>query len=533
MNPTIILSFLAFVCCAGLLAVYKSRRVSTRTSVAFFLGNRSLGFWMIGSSLFLTNMSANQFIGENEFVYTTNMSVMAWGMSSIFAMLVVAEFLMPVYLRIGAVTTPDFLELRFDRSTKMMVSVIFLLSYMINLVPSCLYGCAVAINGIFHIDQQFGISYFTSIRLLIGFIGLIGALYTVLGGLKVIVISDTIQGVGMLAGVVFIVWYGFRRLGAGHVTAGVRQLLHSHQEHLNAIGGPHDVLPLSTLFTGMLLINLYYWGMEQYIVQEALASKSLEAGQKGITLAVVGKLTAPLLLNVPGLIAVHLYPHMENTAAVFPRLVGDILPPVLAGFIAAIVFGGALSTFNAGVNSLGTLGVMNVYKPLAEQAGWKVEDRKLVWIGKGFQLFVIVAAVCCSPYIMYVNGGFYNYLQKVSSFFSVPVFTVMAVGLLTRRVPAMAAKGGLVFFIAAYILTQFVFPTGLHYLHVLAILFGVTVVLMLLAGRLWPREVPFKLINTAVVPLQPWKNRFWYFGILLVLMVLSFLVFSPLGIARR
>ena len=532
MNKTIFLSFLAFVACAGLVAIYKSRKVSRRTSIAFFLGNRSLGFWMIGCSLFLTNMSANQFIGENEFVYTTNMSVMAWGMSSVFAMLVVAEFLMPVYLRIGAVTTPDFLQLRFDRQTKVMVSVIFLLSYMINLIPSVLYGCAVAINGIFHIDQQFGLSYFASIRLLVCFLGLIGALYSVLGGFKVIVISDIIQGVAMLAGAVCIAWFGFRRLGGGHVSAGIERLLHAHQDHLNAIGRPHDVWPMSTMFTGMLLINLYYWGMEQYIVQEALASKSLAAGQKGISLACVGKLTAPLLLNVPGLIAVHLYAHIDNTAAVFPKLVGDILPPVLAGFIAAVVFGGALSIFNAGVNSLGTLFVINLYRPWAERFGGQVEDRRLLWAGKGFQLLVIAAAVCFSPYILFVNGGFYNYLQKVSSFFSVPVFTVMTVGLLTKKVPAIAAKVGLVFFIVSYVLTQFVFVTGVNNLHVLGILFVVTVLLMLVIGRLRPLDSPYKMLTTAVVPLRPWKNRWWAFAALLLLMVGMFILFSPLGIAR-
>lgn len=532
MNKTIFLSFLAFVAFAGLVAIYKSRKVSRRTSIAFFLGNRSLGFWMIGCSLFLTNMSANQFIGENEFVYTTNMSVMAWGMSSVFAMLVVAEFLMPVYLRIGAVTTPDFLQLRFDRQTKMMVSVIFLLSYMINLIPAVLYGCAVAINGIFHIDEQFGLSYLAAIRLLVCFLGVIGALYSVLGGLKVIVISDIIQGVGMLAAAVFIAWFGFRRLGDGHASAGIERLLHSHQDHLNAIGRPHDLWPMSTMFTGMLLINLYYWGMEQYIVQEALASKSLAAGQKGISLACVGKLTAPLLLNIPGLIAVHLYAHLDNTAAVFPKLVGDILPPVLAGFIAAIVFGGALSTFNAGVNSLGTLFVINLYRPWAQRSGGEVDDRQLLWAGKVFQLLVIGAAICFSPYILFVHGGFYNYLQKVSSFFSVPVFTVMTVGLLTKKVPAMAAKIALVFFIVAYVLTQLVFPIGLNHLHVLAILFALTVLLMLIIGRLRPLDVPFKMLNTAVVPLRPWKNRWWAFAVLLLLMIGMFILFSPMGIAR-
>ncbi|MBO9660566.1 MAG: solute:sodium symporter family transporter, partial [Chitinophagaceae bacterium] len=122
MNITILTSFLAVTLVAALIAFLATRKQQLRTPISYYLGNRSLGFWMIGSSLFLTNMSANQFIGENEFVYTTNMSVMAWGMSSILAMLIVAEFLMPVYLRIGAVTTPDFLAKRFDTQTQRIVS---------------------------------------------------------------------------------------------------------------------------------------------------------------------------------------------------------------------------------------------------------------------------------------------------------------------------------------------------------------------------------------------------------------------------
>ncbi|GGH79368.1 SSS family solute:Na+ symporter [Filimonas zeae] len=531
MNITVIISFLAFTLLVAAVAVYKTRNQKLGTSVAYFLGNRSFGFWMIGSSLFLTNMSANQFIGENEFVYTTNMSVMCWGMSSILAMLLVAEFLMPVYLKIGAVTTPDFLEKRFDTQTKRMVSVIFLLSYFINLIPSVLYGCAVALNGIFHIDAQVGLSYFATIGLLVLLIGVIGGMYTLLGGLKAITISDVVQGIGMLAGSLLITWYGFRYLGNGHFMAGVHRVLGEHKAHLNAIGGATDVLPFGTLFTGMLLINIYYWGMEQYIVQETLASRSLNAGQKGMALACVGKLLAPLLLNVPGLMAVHLYPHLDNTATAFPRLVSDVLPPAIAGLMAAIVFGGALSTFNAGLNSLGTLFVLNLYQPWKVHRGKAYNEKNIVKAGRRFQLLVIVWAICFSPFIMYFSGGFYNYLQKLSSFFSVPVFTIMAVGLLTRRTPPVAAKAGLVFFVVAYIITQFVIPVKLHYLHVLAILFVVTVAGMLLIGRLYPTPLPFQLQTTTTLNLQPWKNRHWYFGVLLVLMILMFMLFSPMGLA--
>ncbi len=529
-----VISFFVFTFLVAVISVYKTRNQQLRSAVAYFLGNRSLGFWMIGSSLFLTNMSANQFIGENEFVYTTDMSVISWDMSSILAMLIVAEFLMPVYFKIGAVTTPDFLEKRFDAPTKRMVSVIFLLSYFINLVPSVLYGCAVAINGIFHIDHYLGWSYLPVIILLVVFIGVVGGLYTILGGLKAITVSDVVQGIGMLAGGLLLTYYGFRHLGDGDVLAGIGKMLSSNKEHLNAIGAPHDVLPFSTLFTGMLLINVYYWGMEQYIVQETLASRSLAESQKGLSLACAGKLVAPLLLNIPGLMAVHLYPGLEKPATVFPQLVSDVLPPVIAGLIAAVVLGGALSTFNAGLNSLGALFVMNLYRKDTgkEDIDKQAAEKRKLRIARRFQVFVVVWAICFSPFIMFFSGGFYNYLQKAASFFSVPVFTVMIVGFVTRKVPPVAAKIALVFFVVAYTATQFLFDTGLHYLHVLAILFVITVGIMLFIGKLYPLKQPFRMPESGIVSLRPWKNRFWYFAVLIILMVGMFVLFSPLGLAR-
>lgn len=532
MNLTVIISFLAFTLLVGMIAVYKTRTQKLQTSVAYFLGNRSFGFWMVGSSLFLTNMSANQFIGENEYVYTNDMTVMCWGMSSIVAMIIVAEYIMPIYLKIGAITTPDFLEKRFDVQTKRMVSVIFLLGYLINLIPSVLYGSAVALNGIFHIDEFFHISYLSSVRLVVLFVGVVGGLYTMLGGLKAITISDVVQGVGMLIGGILIMWFGFEKLGHGNILSGVHSIANENKEHLNSIGKQGGNLPFSTLFTGMLLINVYYWGMEQYIVQETLASKSLDACQKGITLAGVGKIIAPFLLNVPGLIALQLFPHVTNTATVFPKLVGDILPPVIAGFIGAIVFGGALSTFNAGINSIGTLFVMNLYKPWKTRNGAACEERKLLIAGRSFQFTVIILAMCFSPFIMFFQGGFYNYLQKVSSFFSVPVFTVMIVGFLTKKVPAIGAKIGLLFFVAAYVLSQFVVDTGIHYLHILGILFIVTTLIMLLVGKLYPMQQPFQLLDTAVVEVIPWKGRAWFFALLIVAMIVMFVLFSPMGIAK-
>ncbi|MCH5599126.1 SLC5/6 family protein [Niabella ginsengisoli] len=148
------------------------------------------------------------------------------------------------------------------------------------------------------------------------------------------------------------------------------------------------------------------------------------------------------------------------------------------------------------------------------------------------QITVTIVAVVVSPYIMFFSGGFYSYLQKVSSYFSVPVFTIMIVGLLTKRVPAVAAKAGLAFFVTSYISTQFIFPVKMHYLHVLCILFVITTALMLLAGRLWPMKTDFQLTVQSKMNIRPWKRRYIYYSILIMMMIGMFILFSPIGLAK-
>lgn len=528
MNLTGFICFLLCLVVVAVIAFFKTRKLRLNTTAAYFMGNRTLGFWMVGASLFLTNISSNLFIGENEFVYTTDMSVMAWGMSSILAMIIVAEFFLPLYLKMGAVTTPDFLEHRFGPGLKKIVSLLFLASYIISLIPTVLYGSAVALNGIFHIDEALGIPYFSAIWLLVVLIGISGCCYTVLGGFKAITVSDLVQGTGLLIGGMLLLWFSLRYLGNGSPLQGIQTILGSRKEHLNAIGAPNSPIPFSTLFTGMFLINLYYWGMEQYIMQQALAAKSLSQGQKGMSLAALGKLISPLFLNVPGLIAVHLYPQLTNTASVFPRLVGDVLPPLVTGFFAAVIFGASISTFNAGLNGSGALYIMNLYKPWRKKAS----DRELVKAGRYFQISITLFAMIFSPFISYFSGGFYNYIQKMSSFFSVPVFTVMIVGFFTKRVPEFAARAGLLFFIITYVASQFLFDLPVHYLHVIAILFACTIVLMLILGRWKPMPAPYVARNLAVVDMKPWRRRYWFFLLLLVLMASTFMLFSKMGIAN-
>jgi len=532
MNTIALLTFLAITMGVALLSWFKTRKERLNTLSGLFFANRNLGFVAVGFGLLFANINTALFLGENELTYLNNMSVMAWGVTSVFAMLAVSEFIIPIYLKVGIATTPDFLEVRYDKETKTIVSIIFLLNYIINLLPSVLYSGAVAFNGLFHLSEQFKLDHWTTIWLLVWIMGLMGGLYTFLGGLKAITASDVLLGIGLFTGGLLLPFLALKHLGDGSIQVGLHQVLSTHTEHLNSIGAKDDAIPFGTLFTGMALVNLYYWGTEQYIVQQVLGSRSLADCQKGIALASFGKLLLPLLINIPGIIAVHLYHDLPNSVEVFPRLVADVSSPVYSGYMAALLFGAALTTFNAGLNSSGTLFTLNLYKPLAAKRNWPAQEKECLRAAKRFEFVICVAAMCIAPFILFAKGGLYTYLQKMGGLFSVPIFTILVVGLLTKRVPPLAAKIGLFFFAVTYACTQMLFDVHLHFLHVLAILFGLTTLIMLCIGKWKPMVVPFQLPGNSLVDIRPWKDRHYFTALLVLLAVLLFVLFSPLGLVK-
>jgi SSS family solute:Na+ symporter len=533
MSAIAIISFLFFTGLVAIISWNKTRRQRADTLTGRFLAGRSLGFLFSGGALLFANINTATIIGENELVYTNNMTVIAWGLTSVFAMLIVSEFFMPIYLRTGISTTPDYLGARYDSSTKKMVSLIFLISYVINLLPSVLYAGAVAFNGLFRFSALYHIDYWTTIWILIWLMGATGGLYSILGGLRAIAVSDALLGLGIFAGGILLPFFGLKWLGHGDIGEGLRLVLSQKKEHLNSIGSAADPIPFATLFTGMLLVNLYYWGTEQYIVQQVLASRDLKTCQKAIALACGGKLISPLLLNIPGLIAVHVFTAApSNTAEIFPRLAGLVSPPFIAGYIAAIIFGAGLTTFNAGLNSSGTLFILNFYKPWLQKKGREATERQLIGVAKRFELFACLTAMFIAPFIVFARRGFYTYVQTVNGFFNVPILTIIFIGFVTRRVPPIAAKIGLWFFIICYGASQLLFTVPLHFLHVLAILFVLTSALMLLIGKLYPMPVPYRQKLNNLVDIQPWKNRHITAILLLLLMVFIFFIFSRAGLAK-
>jgi len=531
MNTLSVITFLTVTLAIAIISWWVTRKEDLASVEGYYLGGRNLGWFLVGGSLFLSNISAIAIVGETESAYLSNMTVMMYGFASIFAMAIVSEFVLPIYLRFGVTTTPEFLGLRFDPTVTRWVAILLLLAYVINLMPPVLYTGAVVLNGMFDIDGLLGIEYWTAIWILVWLIGIVGSAYAIFGGLKAIAASDALNGVGLVLGGILVPYFGLRYLGDGNVLDGWQHVVTKHPDHMNAWGRPDDAVPWTTLFTGMLLVNLNYWGAEQYILQRSLGSRNLTEGQKGMMFGAALKFIAPFITVFPGVIALAIFPTLTQSNEAYSALVTGVMPAYLIGLMAAIMFGASLTTFNSGLNSTSTMAVLNLYKPYKEKKGELVDDKKLIAMGKGTQVILAIIAMIIAPFIYFASDGFYDYFQKVAGLFSIPIFTIVIVGMATKRVPSIGAKVALITYLVGYGYTQMINDYGLHFLHWAAIFFVIGVCIMLVFGVLKPRAVPFAKPTTSAVSLAPWKWRWWAYGITISAMIAVTVWLSPLGIA--
>lgn len=259
---------------------YKTKN-TVSSSGGFFLGGRGLTGGFIAGALILTNLSAEQLIGLNGQGYQNNLSSMGWEVTAGFSVIILATILLPKYLGGAFTTLPEFINNRFDKQTRLLIVLLFMVGYGFITIPSVLYSGSLAVLQIFDIPNMFHITYEQSIWVIVWVIGIIGMLYAILGGLKAIAISDTLNGIGLLIVGVLVPILGFIALGNGSLLEGMKTVATDHPEKLNAIGSNKDDVPFGSIFTGMIFANLFYWGTNQYVIQRTLGAKSLAEGQKG------------------------------------------------------------------------------------------------------------------------------------------------------------------------------------------------------------------------------------------------------------
>ena len=537
-----IVSFVGFTALVLGISYFLTRKNDTSSQEGYFLAGRGLTGWVIAASLLLTNLSTEQMVGLNGQGYMFNMSGMGYEVGASLALIIVAFFFLPRYLKKGYATIPDFIGERYDATTKQIVNFLFLAGYVLILLPTVLYSGAIGMGGIFDIMGTFNVDYMTAIVVVVVAIGILGVIYSLAGGLRIMAIADTLNGIGLIIGGLLVPVFALLYVGQGDMIGGLKTVIDAHPDKFNAIGKAGDPVPFLTMFTGMFLVNLFYWGCNQTIIQRALAAKNLKEGQKGLLLAATFKLFGPLYLIIPGIVAFHIF--QDNPLQIgdmaYPMLVNKVLPWYLMGFFAAVLFGAILSSFNAALNSTSALFMLNIYKPYMKP---DASDKQVVIAGKVVAVILAIFSMCVAPLIAKAPSGLFNYLQMVNGFYNVPIFTLIIFGMLNKTAPAWSAKVTLVFFIMAYGLTQIPFAgkealpvlgwlSSIHFLHVMAILFVIAISFMYLAGKFSPTSNKYDdTKDLHVVDTTPW-NKAVVMSVAIVLCVFAvYVIFSKFGIA--
>ena len=516
MNAITIITFLFFTALVGFLTWLLTRRDDHKSSQGYFLAGRSLTFPLIAGSLLLTNLSTEQMVGLNGAAFTDGLCVMVWEVVCVVALVFMAWFFLPRFLKSGVATVPEYLEIRFDHQTQVISNWIFLLAYVGILLPIILYTGATGMIGILDVPsmvgplvEMVGLSRETgALWLIVWVVGIIGSIYALFGGLRTVAVSDTINGVGLLVGGFMITWFALSQIGGdGGVSSGAQILVDQQRERFNSVGGAKSSVPFGTIFSGIFLLNLFYWTTNQQIIQRTFGASSLAEGQKGVLLTGAIKLLGPLYLVIPGMIAYSMFAGEQvKPDQAYGLLVNKVLPPYLTGFFAAAMIGAILSSFNSALNSSCTLFSLGLYKNVLKP---KATEAEVVRSGKIFGWIVAIAAMCIAPLLANTTSIF-GYLQKMNGMYFIPIFAVVLIGMLTRRVSSLAAKAGLIVGVATIAIGYFVPPfdsivASMHEFHFLGIVFCWLLIMMLVIGEIKPRSTEFVQKDVGAVDMTPWR----------------------------
>lgn len=482
-----VITFIGFTAFVAFYVWFKLRNDKMETADDYFLGGRSLTGIVIAGSMLLTNISTEHLIGMNGSSYKNGFIIIGWEVTSALALVVAALYFIPKYLKLGLTTIPEYLEKRFDGLTRSLVALFLVISFVVTLLPIVLYTGAINLESIFNISEVLEVSKTEGLWITVVGIGIIGSFYAIFGGLKAVAVSDTINGYGLLIGGILVPVIALISIGDGNPLTGLTKVFEHAPEKFNVVGAKDSVMPFGVLFTGLIINQLYFWGMNQTIIQRALGAKNLKEAQKGLLFTGVLKIFVPIIIILPGVIGFYYFGDSlyENQDLIYPALIKKVLPLGMVGFFAAVVMGAVLSTFNSVLNSAATIFSIDVYKRLInKQAGQK----RLVWIGRAVSSVLAVFAIVCAPLVAGAPDGLYQLLQQLNGIFFIPVASIMLAGFFLEKISAVGAKSALIFGLVFYIVTTFILKVDVHFIHIWGIEFVLNVIIMFAVSHYYPRK---------------------------------------------
>jgi SSS family solute:Na+ symporter len=401
----------------------------------YFLASKNLPWWAIGASLIAANISAEQIVGMSGSGYAIGLAIASYEWMAAATLLIVGKFFLPIFLKNHIYTMPQFLERRYGSLIRTLMAIFWLALYVFVNLTSIIWLGSIAVNKVAGIDQN--------IALVI--LGAFALLYQLRGGLKAVALTDIVQVTLLVLGGLVVAYLTLTQIGGGDVFRGFHQLVDAAPDHFHMIlekGDPHyiDLPGLSVLIGGMWIANISYWGFNQYIIQRALAAKSLDEAQRGVIFAAFLKLLMPLIIVLPGIAAVVLAPDLAKPDQAYPTMM-RLLPPGLLGLVFSALVAAIIASTASKINSIATIFTLDLYakfrgeRTRAEDAKGEStgEEKHLVLVGRITAVTAIVIAILVARPLVGSSEQAFQFIQEFTGFFTPGITVIFLLGLFWKR----------------------------------------------------------------------------------------------------
>jgi SSS family solute:Na+ symporter len=479
-----------------MIAFWPSRnKTQKKESEQYFLAGRNVGWLVIGASIFAANIGSDHVIGLAGTGAAGEMPAAQFEIIGAFALLILGWLFVPFYLRSGVYTMPEFLERRYSPAPRFYLAILSIAGYVLTKISVTLVAGGIVF------ETLLGVNFWTGAIIIIIATGI----YTIAGGLKAVLYTDLAQMFLIIAGSLIVTVVGLAKIGGWD---GLRTTLGPQAFSLwRATTDPK--FPWTGLIFGTLVLGVWYWCTDQFIVQRTLSARSIDAAQKGTIFAAYLKQLPLFLFVLPGLIAAALQSkgiiHYRSADQALPALIGSLLPSGLRGLVLAGLMASLMSSLSAVFNSCATIVTMDLYRYIAPQAS----EHRLLRVGQVVTAGMVVVSLCWIPFMGILSSGLYIYIQSVQSYISPPIAAVFLVGILWSGANTWGAMtalvvGGLIGALRLVLemnkaalagpLLEFV---NINYLHFALLLFALSVVILIVVSALGthpPQDQVAKLV---------------------------------------
>ena len=422
--------FLALIAVAVWVVLQKNKNTED-----YFLAGRNVGWFVIGASIFASNIGSEHVVGLAGTGFESGTPMAHYELHA-WIVLLLGWLFLPFYIRSGAFTMPEFLEKRFDSRSRWFLSVFSLLAYVLTKVSVTIYAGGIVVSELLGIPFWYGA---------IGVVVFTG-IYTVVGGMKAVIYTETLQTIVLILGSVVITYLGLQQVGGwNELQDTVRAVSPDHFNMWRPMSDPD--FPWTGLLIGGTIVGIWYWCTDQYIVQRTLAAHNIKIGRRGAIFGAYLKLLPILIFLIPGIIAFALSIQnpevfaIEKADRAFPMLVKTLLPVGLKGLVAGGLMAALMSSLASVFNSCSTIFTIDIYKKLKP----KKSETELLTTGKIATAIIVVLGIVWIPIMERIGGGvMYQYLQNVQSYIAPPVTAVFLLGIIWKRVNAQAAISTLI-----------------------------------------------------------------------------------------